>query len=212
MLIVCNPTVDLTIRLAISHLAVFPKVALRFPVLSSCSFWRCCFLRYRGRPPPRSFTPFLPLCFGWCFLSNVHRFEVSRPAIFARRVAPLRAATNFSRGPNFTLVRSCAKMSFLSRATAPWRDTFLSARVTQFWDPQYPRVLLRLLAALRGQIPVPTPLLRFSNRHYCGFFGDLLMLPYRLHHSWTWLRLLRIGLRPFLIGSEYGHHFFHHPL
>jgi hypothetical protein len=139
MLIVCNPTVDLTICLAISHLVV--TVALRFPGLSNWSFWRSCFLSYPGRPPPRTFTPFLPCCFDWRFLLNVRRFEVYRPVIFARRVAPLRAATNFSRGPRFTLVHSCAKMSLLRRATAARRDTFLSAMVTRFRDPQYPRAL-----------------------------------------------------------------------
>jgi hypothetical protein len=46
--------------LAISSLVVLLKVVSRFPILSSHSFFRSHFLTYSGRPPPRSFTLFLP--------------------------------------------------------------------------------------------------------------------------------------------------------
>jgi hypothetical protein len=52
------PTVDLAVYLAISSLVVLLKVVSRFPVLSSRSLFRSCFLRYRSRPPPKSFTLF----------------------------------------------------------------------------------------------------------------------------------------------------------
>jgi hypothetical protein len=41
---------------------------------------------------------------------------------------------------------------------------------------------LLLLAALRGQISVPMPFLRFSDRHRCGIFPrDFLMCHLRFH-------------------------------
>jgi hypothetical protein len=43
-------TVDLAIRLPISSLVVLLKVVSRFPLISSRSFFRSRFLRYRGRP------------------------------------------------------------------------------------------------------------------------------------------------------------------
>jgi hypothetical protein len=49
--------------LAISSLMILLKVVSSFPVLSSCSVFKSHFLRYRGRPPPRSFALFLP---SWC--------------------------------------------------------------------------------------------------------------------------------------------------
>jgi hypothetical protein len=55
--------------------------------------------------------------------------------------------------------------------------------------------------APRGQISVPTPFPQSSNWHHCSFFlGDLLMLPYGLHHSWFWFSLLLAGLQLFWIG------------
>jgi hypothetical protein len=62
---------------------------------------------------------------------------------------------------------------------------------------------LRLLAATRGQIPVPTPLPQSSDRHHCGFFlGDFLMLHYGMHHSRISLILHCICLRRFVAGGR----------
>jgi hypothetical protein len=56
------------------------------------------------------------------------------------------------------------------------------------------------LVALRVQIPVPTPIPQFSNRHYCGFFfGDFLLLPYGLPFFWICLQIRGIRL------SKAGH-------
>jgi hypothetical protein len=50
---------------------------------------------------------------------------------------------------------------------------------------------LRLLAAPRGRIPVPTPPNQSSDRHHWGFsLGDFSMLCYGVHHPWIWINLL----------------------
>jgi hypothetical protein len=60
--------------LAISSLVVLLKVVSRFSGLSSSTFFRSRFPRYRGRPPPRSFTLFLP---SW----RVRTFWIPRSAL-----------------------------------------------------------------------------------------------------------------------------------
>jgi hypothetical protein len=130
-IILCNPTADPAIRLEIPSLVVFLKVMSRFPVLSSCSIFRSRFLRYRGRPPPRSFTAFLPCscCLRPRFLMSVLQSEPYH---------------NFFSNVPFLLPCSTSSMVCPLRLCPAQRVIFVSAAVTSFRSPQYPWVRIFL--------------------------------------------------------------------
>jgi hypothetical protein len=118
--IICKPAVDLAIRLAISSLMVFLKVVSRFPMLSSRSVFRSRFPRYRGRPPPRSFTPILPSWRVRTFSLSVRTLRIPRSAL--------------------ALVHLFLTMFLLLHATLARQDTFLQAAANFLWDPQISQV------------------------------------------------------------------------
>jgi hypothetical protein len=72
-------------------------------------------------------------------------------------------------------------MFLLSHVTPAQRVILLPATATLFRDPQYPRPFLRLLAALRGQILVPTPLSQSVDRFHYGIYLRDIMHRYIFH-------------------------------
>jgi hypothetical protein len=131
---VCNPTVDLAIRFALSTLKVFLKIQLAIFSFLSCS---CCLV-------PGSFIPVLPSGSTRHLFLGVHSLG-----------APL--ATLFPVWPSLTKSPLChatyiAGHPHIGNSQSPPGSTI------------FPGPFLRLLAALCSHIPVPMPLPQSSDR------------------------------------------------
>jgi hypothetical protein len=139
------------------------KVVSRFLMLSSRSFFRSLFLRYRGHPPPRSSTLFLP---SWRIrtfwipcsaLALVHLFPTMFPlrlATFAWWDVLILVGENSFRGPQISWVPILLTSFLFHHATFGRQDTFLQVAADFLLYPLFPPgPFLHFLAALSIQIP-----------------------------------------------------------